>query len=75
MQNKLPNIFIPEEVTKILNKNLNGWIEYVPKERMDIAVVALFKIASLIEGPEVNSSFDEPNSAREARAALKELGE
>ena len=33
---------------------------------------ALNKIASWSEGPSVNGSFDEPNSAEMARTALKE---
>lgn len=37
-------------------------------------IETLEQIASFREGKEVNSSFDEPGSAREARETLKKLG-
>lgn len=46
------------------------------KEKLDIAITALKKIAVFTENKEeVDSTFDEPWSARYARKALKDLGE
>jgi len=42
-------------------------------DRLALAVFALNTIASWKEGKEVTSSFDEPNSAKTARLALKAM--
>ena len=56
---------------------VNEWIDFsrrLERER-DAAVEALNRIASWGEGSEVDSSFDEPASASEARATLRAIEE
>lgn len=73
----LPNIWIHKEIIFILEKrDFENEVEYCPKEKLDIAVAALNEIAAWHENKEkVDSTFDEPWSARFARKAIKELGE
>ena len=47
-----------------------GFTEESYRRQWKIAVEALDKIANYDEGPVVTGSFDEPNAARAARAAL-----
>ena len=67
MQNKLPNIFIEKSFGIYATKRTaSDQIEYVPKERLDLAVKALNEIRD--EGRTIDASY-------RAQEALKELGE
>lgn len=72
MQNKLPNVFIDPKQFDNFNcihayedKEL-GMVEYVPRERLDLAVAALKQIRD--EGRTIDASYI-------AKKCLEEIGE
>ena len=63
-----PKNFVKSDFARQLERELNE-----EKRKLRHAKAALISIASFPDGPTVNSSFDEPSSARIARIALNIL--